>query len=228
MQKYITELGPKEAEFLSIMASSGSGQFDIDRAIGYWGGDRIAWKKLRHLVKKGWISRIERGKYMVIPLEAGVNRAWTEDPYIIASTLVQPAVIAYWSAIRHWNWTEQIPRVVYIQTTSRKKESGRVVFGVHYQFVTVTKRKYFGCIKEWLNGREVLITDKEKTLLDCSDDVDRAGSIEELLKAVNAGVPEISWKKLDQYALRFPKPLGNETSGLSNRELRDSASRRSG
>src|SRR5437879_4359895 len=146
----------------------------------------MAWKKLRLLERKGWIARIERGKYLVIPLEAGPERKWSEDSYLIAAELVQPAAISYWSAIRHWNWTEQIPRIVYVQSTSRKKNPRRTVFGVQYEFVTVNKRKFYGHVKTWHNGNAILITDKEKTLIDCADDVERAGSLEELSKAVKA------------------------------------------
>lgn len=204
MHKTITELGRREAEFLSQVASSQNHQLNIEYAIEFWGSAEMAWKKLRHLERKGWISRIERGKYLVIPLEAGPERQWSEDSYLIATELVQPAAIAYWSALRHWNWTEQIPRIVYVQTTKRKKNSRLSVFNVQYEFVTVNQRKFYGHIKEWRNGKPVLITDKEKTLIDCADDVDRAGSIEELTKAVKASITEISWQKLHEYILRFP------------------------
>lgn len=75
----------------------------------YWGSSAMAWKKMRPLERKRWIIRLERGKYLVVPLEAGEHRMWCEEPYLVASTLVHPAAIAYWTAIRHWGWTEQIP-----------------------------------------------------------------------------------------------------------------------
>jgi len=199
----ITQLGPREAEFLSLVAAKGT-HFVSERAVEFWGTREMANKKLHQLERRGWIARLERGKYIVIPLEAGSGRNWSEDPYLVASIIVQPAVIAYWSAIRHWNWTEQIPRVIYVQTTTRKKLPQRTVFGVQYQFVTVAKKKIYGHSKEWRKGTPVLITDREKTLLDCADDVGRAGGIEELCKAVKAAAGQISWPRLDEYANRFP------------------------
>jgi len=204
VQQSIAQLGRKEAAFLAEVASSKSHQFTIKNATQFWRSPEMAWKKLRILERKGWIARIERGKYLVIPLEAGPERKWSEDSYLIATELVQPAAIAYWSAIRHWNWTEQIPRIVYVQTTSRKKNTRRTVFGVQYEFVTVDKRKFYGHVKEWRNGNAILVTDKEKTLVDCADDVDRAGTIEELSKAVKAAASHISWQKLNEYVKQFP------------------------
>lgn len=204
MKKNITELGPREAEFLSHVATANHQHFTVQEARAFWGNAEMAWKKLFHLQRKGWITRVAHGKYMVIPLEAGPKRNWSEDTYIVAGRLVQPCAIAYWSAIRHWNWTEQIPRIVYLQTTKRKSVPRPVVFGVQYEIVTVASKKFFGHVKEWRNGLPILITDKEKTLIDCADDVDRGGSIEELAKAVAEGAKEISWKRLHEYVARFP------------------------
>lgn len=204
MTKNITSLGPKEAEFLAQVASSNKEIFAVQDARRFWGSAEMAWKKLRHLERKGWIARIERGKYLVIPLEAGPQREWTEDAYVIASTLVQPSIIAYWSAIRHWNWTEQIPRIVYVQTTKRKSNPRRTIFGVPYEIVTVSTKKLFGHVKQCRMDKPFLVTDKEKTMIDSADDVDRSGSIEELAKAVVEGAKEVSWNKLYDYAARFP------------------------
>jgi len=204
MSKTITGLGPREAEFLSKGASENGGEFAIEYAAKFWGSGKMARKKLYDLQKRGWITRVERGKYFIVPLEAGPSRQWSQDTYAVAAALVQPASIAYWSAIRHWNWTEQIPQIVYVQTTARKSRPRRIISGVQYDIVTVSSRQFYGNIKEWRNGKPVLVTAKEKTLVDCADDVGRAGGIEELGKAIKSGANEISWEKLDDFARRFP------------------------
>lgn len=204
MSKDITELGPKEARFISLFATKNNGFFRLEEAVEFWKNRKLTYDLLWRLEKKGWIERIEKGKYIVIPLEAGPKRKWSADSYLIANFLVEPAAIAYWTALRHWNWTEQIPRVVYVQTTKRKSTSRHKVFGVEYEIVTVSKRKFFGHVKEWRDGKVCLITDKEKTLIDCADDVKRSGSITELAKAVKEASREISWARLNDYLERFP------------------------
>ena len=204
MQKNITELGPKEAKFISLFAAKNNGFFSAREAIQFWKSKKLTYNLLWRLEKKGWIERLEKGKYLVIPLEAGPKREWSGDAYAIASLLVEPAAIAYWTALRHWNWTEQVPRVIYVQTTKRKHSSRHTIFGVEYEFVTVSKRKFYGHVREWRDGRMCLITDKEKTLIDCADDVERSGSIIELAKAVRESSRQISWSKLNKYAELFP------------------------
>ena len=87
MQKSISELGPKEAAFLAEVSSSRNHQFTIKNTTLFWRSPEMAWKKLRPLERKGWIARIERGKYLVIPLEAGPERKWSEDSYLVAAVL---------------------------------------------------------------------------------------------------------------------------------------------
>lgn len=195
------------------LASGGKGIFTIKEARDFWGSPHNARIAVHRLVRKGWLVAIERGKYLIVPLEAGVSRKWTEDSFIIATALVEPAVISYWSALKHWNWTEQIPRVVYVQTTTRKKRLRRKVLGVQYEFVTIPKTKFYGFAKEWRNGKLVLITDKEKTLIDCADDVERAGTVEELAKAVKSAAKEISWERMDEYLRQFPNGAARKRLG---------------
>ena len=204
MSKNITELGPKEAEFISLFATKNNGFFLLEEAVQFWKNRKRTYDILWRLEKKGWIERIERGKYIIIPLEAGPQRTWSADSYIIASFIAEPSAIAYWSAIRHWNWTEQIPRVVYVQTTKRKSRTHLTIFGVEYGIVTVSKKKFFGHIKEWRDGKACLVTSKEKTLIDCADYIQRSGSIMELAKAVKEAAGEISWARLADCAEQFP------------------------
>lgn len=80
---------------------------------------------------------------MIIPLEAGPERLWSENALIIASHLVSPGAVAYWSAMRFWNMTEQLPRVQFIQTTKRKRSVN--IQGINYRFVTVSDKRFL----EW-------------------------------------------------------------------------------
>ncbi len=197
-------LGPREAAFLMEVSAKKGGRFDALDASRYWSSSHVAHNKLSELSRKGWIARIERGKYIVIPFEAGPQRSWTQDEYITAQMLVQPAAIAYWTALHHWNWTEQIPRNFYVQTTSRKYTKLKFVFGVRYDFVTVPMSKFYGNACEWREGTRVFVTDREKTLVDCADDIGRAGGPLEFSKAVRQSVNEVDWNKLNKYVLRHP------------------------
>ncbi|GAF95462.1 unnamed protein product, partial [marine sediment metagenome] len=123
---------------------------------------------LLRLERRGIIERIEKGKYLIIPLGAEKGK-YTLHEFVIGSTLIEPYSIAYWSALNYYGLTEQIPTTVFLQTTARKKNQDIKVFGVEYQIIKIKKEKTFGIRKEWIEESPINITEKEKTIIDCLD-----------------------------------------------------------
>ncbi len=161
----------------------------------------VLWVILSRLEKKGWIERIEKGKYMIIPLGAEKGK-YTLNEFIIGSLLVNPYSVAYWSALNFYGLTEQFPNTVFLQTTSRKKKQATEVFGVRYRIVRIKEEKFFGMRKEWIENTQIHITDKEKTLLDCLDKPQYCGGVVEVAKALKYG-SELDKKKLVEYAKKL-------------------------
>lgn len=203
MLNIVHGLSADEAGLLARLAAEGKDIFTIEDAYAHWKGASNTPFRLRDLEEKGWLERLERGKYLIVPLEAGPDREWTENAFVIAAHLVQPSAIAYWSALHHWNLTEQVPRVTFVQTTARKFERRKEVLGIRFQFVTVTPRKFFGYRRETSDGKKFQITDREKTLLDCLDRPDLAGGIPEVMKALRGDTDAFDWSHVDAYLERF-------------------------
>ena len=155
---------------------------------------------LLRLENRGIIERIEKGKYLIIPLGAEKGK-YTLHEFIIGSTLIEPYSIAYWSALNYYGLTEQIPTTVFLQTTARKKNQDIKVFGVKYQIVKIKKEKVFGIRKEWIEETQINITDKEKTIIDCLDKPQYCGGVIEVAKALKNN--KFDRKKLENYAQRI-------------------------
>lgn len=173
---------------------------------------------ISNLNAKRWIEKIEAGKYLIIPLSAGVKPRYTEHEFIIGSKLIEPYYIAYWSALNYHHLTEQIPFSVFIAATGRK--SNRKILDVNYIFVTISKKKFFGYITVSVAGKNVLVSDKEKTIADCLDHPEYCGDITEVAKALKS--EGISYGKIVDYAIGMDnatilKRLGylSELLGLS-------------
>jgi predicted transcriptional regulator of viral defense system len=180
----IRELGTQEAEFLSRLVGDGQTIFSTAQAQTFWGSADHTANVLSRLVRKGWLQRLERGIYMVIPLEAGPERAWSESALVIAPHLIQPAAVAYWSAMHYWNMTEQVPHTVLVQSTRRKRPTE--ILGMRFQFVTVGEAHFFGVARRTLDGKPIYITDREKTLLDAAARPELSGGITQLAAALRA------------------------------------------
>ncbi len=67
--------------------------------------------KLASLAERGWLRRVRRGVYLIVPLEAEPGKAATAaDPWILAQEVFSPCYIGGWSAAEYWELTEQIFR----------------------------------------------------------------------------------------------------------------------
>lgn len=222
-----TRLGPQERLLLTSLAGEGMRILHFEQALPYWSTAHQTRKALSRLERKGWLRRLERGIYLIIPLEAGPEGKWSEDPLVIAAQLVPEGAAAYWSALHYWNLTEQVPRTVFIQTTTRRNTPNSEILGVHYQFVTIKQERYFGIRSQTANGMPFRITDREKTIIDCLDRSELSGGISLLAESL-ASADEMDWGKLNGYLERFDsgavyKRLGYLVERLNlkipNREL---------
>jgi predicted transcriptional regulator of viral defense system len=196
----ILALGEREARFLTRLAAENRTVFSTAEAEALWEGGTPLRLFLHRLVAKGWLKRLQHGVYLLVPLEAGVERAWSESPLVIAPHLVRPAAVAYWSALHYWQFTEQLPRLTFVQTTRRKRPIE--ILGLGFRFVTVSEAHYFGLAQRSLHGQAICVTDREKTLIDCADRLDLSGGIQQLALALPAAM-DIDWPKLDAYLERW-------------------------
>ncbi len=160
---------------------------------------KILWEVVSKLEQRGYVKRVEKGKYIIVPLSADKG-AYTLHEFIIGSVLVKPYAIAYWSALNYYGLTEQIPLTVFMQTTSWKEKQEIEVFGVKYKIVRVKQEKFFGIRKEWIGDTQINISDREKTVIDCFDKPQYCGGAIEVIKALRSGRKELDFQKLAEYA----------------------------
>lgn len=166
--------------------------FDVER-----GSLRVI---LSRMEDDGLVERLERGKYLVIPLSARKG-GYTLNEFVIGSQLVEPHAISYWSALNYRGLTEQIPNTVFVQTTSRKKKRDLSVFGVRYLIIKISESKFFGVEKVWIDNVSINITDREKTIVDCLDRPEYCGGVIEVVKALNNEIYD--YDRLSRYAVNM-------------------------
>ena len=144
------------------------------------------------LTRKNCIQRIERGKYLLVPAKAGYGKEWTEEPWIIVPNLINQYYVGFWTAMNYWGMTEQIPYTVFVVTTKRKRN---LKFGYQkFQFVTLSKTKFFGFIEETRGKTKFNISTKEKTIVDGLMYPQYCGKISEVAKAMWNSRKEINWE----------------------------------
>ena len=160
---------------------------------------------VNRLVKKAWLIRLTRGKYLIVPLEAGVKSLYTEHGFVIASHLVDSYYIGYGSALNSHGLSELVPSAVYVVSNKRRKN--RTILHTKFKFVTVSKLKLFGVEELIISGYKIKISNAEKTIADCLDHPEYCGGIDEIAKSIYFEHKELDMKKVVNYA----KKLGNKT-----------------
>jgi predicted transcriptional regulator of viral defense system len=155
------------------------------------------------LSRKRWILKIRKGVYAIVPFEAGELGAasYTLHSFVIASFLVEPYYIGYWSALNHHGLTDQTPPAVYVATTRPK--NSRTILDTRFRFVTIPERKMFDVDEIEIEKRKVRISSREKTVVDCLDHPEHCGGVEEVAEALYFARDEIDCEELVQLAERI-------------------------
>lgn len=153
------------------------------------------------LAQNGWLARLQPGTYLIVPLAAGTDGEYTAHEFYVASHLVEPMYVSFWSALSFHGFTEQVPRSVFLATTKRR--SDRTIHGVEYHLVTLAERKFFGDERYAVGGHSVPIASPEKTLVDCADLPGHCGGVRELAKGIRTGTDGYDPERLIEYARRI-------------------------
>ena len=207
-------LGKAGSDLLTEMTRQGKRIFNYADAVKVYGSsNRRLRELLSTLVKRGWLQRIEKGKYLILPFEAGRQGEWTEHEFIIASYLIEPYYVGFRSALNYFGYTEQISRTIFIASTSRKMKSSLEISGVTYRFVFMSKIKFFGYKEITIDGSQVNISEPEKTIVDCLDRVRCTGGISEVAKALWYGRNELDFTKMAEYSVRNGNQAASQRLG---------------
>jgi predicted transcriptional regulator of viral defense system len=200
-------LSGREAHLLSDLAARGKELFTVSEAQQALGlGAPHAANILYRLTTKGWLQRIERGKYRLIPLEAGPEGQWAEHEFRIASVLSSPYYLAYATALAYYGYSERALNPIWIATTRARKRL--VLEGITYRFVSLKPLKFFGYIHIQVMETPIALAEREKALADGFDHPEYCGGVIEAAKGLWYGRDEIDLERLIAYGRR----LGNRSA----------------
>ena len=200
MNKANRSLSKREYDIVSELAVRRINIISIDRASKIFKIEKKKlWEILYRLEKKGWLERIEKGKYMVVPFQA--KEGWLEHPFVLASELVENYYISYRTSLAYHGLIEQLPVYVYVATIDRKGKLENRLQNYIFRFIRIKKQKFFGFKSEFIGDQKVFIAEKEKAIVDCLDQERYSGSIIEITKTLSDN--RVNLNKLKKYALKM-------------------------
>ena len=185
-----------------------NGLVDIDKAAALLELDRLRTAKLlAQWAARGWVRRLRRGLYLLIPLEATSPQDWSADPWLIAERLFEPGYIAGWSACEHWGLTEQIFRDVAVFTAAPIRDRKLTVDQTTFVLRKVPERLLYGLRAVWRQEAQVQVSDPTRTVLDILDDPKWGGGMRHVAQIVSAY--RASEHRNDALLVQYIKQLGN-------------------
>ena len=157
-------------------------------------------KLLPYLASSGWLKRIKRGLYLLVPLEAMSPARWTANDWMVATKIFAPCYIGGWNAAHHWGFTDQLFNSTHIFSTHRVRVSENQIGEFSFIVRTVNKSRFFGLETIWDGQNKILISDPSRTIVDIMDTPFLGGGIRHCLEIL---YDYFSSKHLDEKTYRI-------------------------
>ncbi len=194
-------LGRHEAKIVLSFCEHGREIVTASEIISLLQNEGIARKVIYNLRKKGWITRLTGGRYLFLPPEYGPANLGENNPFALASAVIEPSYIGWWSAASFHGLTTQKPMTLTVAIL--RQASDQVVEGNKIHFIKLVPRKFFGFKSYDVYGRKAALSTPAKTLVDCIDRPDLAGGPTEITRIVYGASMVVSPEELAAVALQM-------------------------
>lgn len=139
---------------------------------------------LSRLARKGWLRRLRRGAYTVVPLSSQTAHPVVEDPRAAAMALFSPCYISGWTAAEHWDLTEQISNSIVVYSARPQRRSELDIGGVKYRVRRVGEDMIFGTTRVWSGTTPIDMATAHRVVVDILDAPEMGGGGRQTLDIV--------------------------------------------
>jgi len=202
MDSIVRTLGPQESRVVLALAEQKRrevGRPEIIKLLGV--SAKAADNVIESLRRKGWLERASWGEYLVIPPDEGPDAMVETNLLALASRIADPYYIGYGSTAGHYGLTTQQRRVIFVVTPVHLR--GRRVGEGRVRVVNPKPTKFFGFGPVDVFGYKVMMSDREKTAIDCIDRPALAGGVGEAASILATASGRFDWPKAADYLERF-------------------------
>jgi predicted transcriptional regulator of viral defense system len=198
-------VGPQAATLLAGLYDRSLSTFTLADAQKITGlSSHLASSLLHKAVRRGLVSRLKPGVFIIIPPELGSTAEYAGDPYLTARRLAgnAPCFISHASAMEVHRMVTQPQLAVF--ASSPKRLRSRTLYGTEFRFVFIQPEHYFGTAKHWVTKQEsVEISDLERTIIDGLRQPEYCGGVTEVAKGLWMRHQDMQVTTLVDYALRL-------------------------
>ncbi len=179
-------LATSRSRLSEVIRSSGD-LVTVDAACAVLGNDRVAAAKtLARWARQGWLKRLRRGLYAVVPLAARPVDSAVEDAWTLVPRLFSPGYVGGATAAHHWDLTEQLFRSTFVFTARKIRKRELDVHGSPFVLRHRAGRLLFGTKSVWRGTTKVDVSDLHRTIVDMLDDPSTGGGIRQVADCLHA------------------------------------------
>jgi predicted transcriptional regulator of viral defense system len=164
---------------------------------------------LAYFARRGWLSRVRRGLYVAVPLDARQSGEWREDPWVVAVRTFAPCYIGGWSACEHWGFTDQIFETVLVVSAHAVRQTEVVMQATRFRVTTRREQMLFGTVGVWRGQVRVPVSDPSRTMVDILDDPSLGGGIDHVADVLHQYLR--SDQRSDEALVQYGDRLGNRS-----------------
>jgi len=164
----------------------------------------LASSLLHKARKRGLVSKVKRGLFIIVPPELGSSAEYAGNPYLVARYLADdtPYFLSHASAMELHRMVTQPQFVIFVSST--KRITKQTLHGTQFRFVLLKSKDFFGNTKHWVTKQEpVEISDLERTILDGLRHPEYCGGITDVAKGLWMRHDDVRVAKLIDYAYRL-------------------------
>ena len=198
----LRSLSPTEAKVVLSLEAERREELSLDDLQRRAGVSRGFARKLAHgLVRKGWLQRVGRGEYLLAPARHGPEAIADTDPLRFGARLARPYYFGYATAAELLGLLPQASRIYYVVTPVRG--GARVLHAGEFRRIHVHRDRFFGMTRLRRRGESLVVSDPERTILDCLDRPELAGGLGGVVRILESARNRLDWGRLDRYLDRL-------------------------
>jgi predicted transcriptional regulator of viral defense system len=198
MELATRSLSPQESRVVLALTERGQRETTRQEIVELLGGNpKVADHVIESLRRKGWLERATWGEYLVIPPEQGPDALGNSNLLALASRIANPYYIGFGTAAAHYGLTTQHRNVIFVVTPERRR--ARDVGESRVRIVNLSTNKFFGFEPVDVLGYKVMISDREKTAIDCIDRPALAGGVGEAATILATASRRFDWTRAADY-----------------------------
>ena len=157
----------------------------------------------------GWLKRVKQGVYWPVSLESNPNEIAIEEPWVVAENLFSPGYIGGFSAVKYWDFSEQIFEPIVYSTINLVANRNVTYGGIKFKLKTIKPYKVFGTRIVWKNSLKIKVSDPTKTIIDFLDDPVFGGGMR-VIEDFFLEYWQSKYKDMD-LLVRYAKKMKNKT-----------------